>query len=326
MERFKENLMGDIPLFRTVIMLEVGVGISALVWITYGAVGAGFVFLYGCMVFVVANGSRTIRNQQSALKKANVELQEIADGLARSNAELRQFAYVASHDLQEPLRMVASYCQLLDRRYAEKLDRDGREFIAYAVDGANRMQGLINDLLAYSRLGTLGSRFQPVDIREVLDGVLVDLKAVIDDSDATVTSGHLPTVNADAAQMRQLFQNLTGNAIKYHGNRPARVHVEALREDGVWQFSVRDEGIGIESEYTDRIFGLFERLHGHEEYPGTGIGLAMAKKIVERHGGRIWVESQPGEGSTFYFTIPARGVQEFEEASAYGDSQRSQSH
>jgi signal transduction histidine kinase len=238
------------------------------------------------------------------VQRAENQLRELNDKLTRSNADLQQFAYVASHDLQEPLRMVASYTQLLARRYKGKLDADADEFIGYAVDGATRMQRLINDLLAFSRVTSQGKAFEPVDCNLLLEGVLRTLRLTIEENRAVVTYDALPKVKADSGQLGQLFQNLVSNAVKFHGSEPPRVHVSAERRNHEWVFSVQDNGIGVDPQYADRIFVIFQRLHNRDEYPGTGIGLALCKKIVERHGGRIWVESQPGRGTTFYFTIP----------------------
>jgi signal transduction histidine kinase len=225
--------------------------------------------------------------------------------LQRSNTELEQFAYVSSHDLQEPLRMVGSYTQLLSRRYKGKLDADADEFIGFAVDGVTRMQRLINDLLQYSRVGTKGKEPEPTDSGTVLERALANLKMTIEDNKATVTNDPLPAVMADDRQLEQLFQNLVGNAIKFHGAQPPQVHIRAERSNGCWMFVVKDNGIGIEPQYFDRVFQVFQRLHTIREYPGTGIGLAVCKKIVERHGGRIWVESEPGKGTSFQFTLSA---------------------
>ena len=235
------------------------------------------------------------------------ERKRAQEDLKRSNEELQQFAYVASHDLQEPLRMVASYVELLARRYQGRLDADADEFIGYAVDGATRMQALINGLLAYARVGTRGTPFEPADCGAVVDRAIVNLEITIRESGAAVTRDALPTVMADATQLTQVFQNLIGNAIKFRGEKRPEVHVTAERRDGEWRFAVRDAGIGIEPEFGERIFGVFVRLHARSEYPGTGIGLAICKRIVERHGGRIWAESTPGAGSTFYFTLSERG-------------------
>ncbi|HUW50649.1 MAG TPA: ATP-binding protein [Sulfuricella sp.] len=241
----------------------------------------------------------------SARKQAQQVLTRKTEDLARSNAELEQFAYVASHDLQEPLRMVASYTQLLARRYQGKLDQDADEFIAFAVDGANRMQRLINDLLTFSRVGTRGQPFAPTDCNAVLRDVLDNLQLSIEESGASVISDPLPTLMADASQLTQLFQNLIANAIKFHSGQAPQIHIGARRQDMEWIFSVRDNGIGIAPEFFERIFVIFQRLHSRAQYPGTGIGLAVCKRIVERHGGRIWVESELGQGSTFSFTLPA---------------------
>ncbi|MGA2656178.1 MAG: ATP-binding protein [Verrucomicrobiota bacterium] len=240
-------------------------------------------------------------------KRAEEQLRLTWADLERSNKELEQFAYAASHDLQEPLRMVSSYTQLLARRYRGRLDADADEFIAFAVDGADRMRNLIDDLLAYSRVGTRGGRFEPTDYAAALDQALANLKAAIQESGAVVTHDPLPTVMADSSQMVQLLQNLIGNAIKFHGQNLPRVHFSAVQTGNEWVFCVRDDGIGIDPQYAERIFNVFERLHTREEYPGTGIGLAICKKIVERHGGRIWVESQLAQGSAFYFTLPIGG-------------------
>jgi len=241
----------------------------------------------------------------TARKIADERLRAAAADLARSNAELEQFAYVASHDLQEPLRMVASYTQLLARRYTGKLDADADEFIGFAVDGARRMQELINDLLTYSRVGTRPLQLETVDSNRLVDQVVSDLAAAISDSQAEVTRDDLPTLRGDPTQLRQLFQNLIANGIKFHGpGKAARVHVSAVPEHAGWTFSVSDNGIGIEPQYQERIFALFQRLHSRADYPGTGIGLAICKKIVERHGGQIRVDSAPGRGTTFRFTLP----------------------
>jgi len=203
--------------------------------------------------------------------------------------------------------MVTSYLQLLERRYKDKLDSDAQEFINYAVDGSNRMKTLINDLLAYSRVGTRGKEFTLINCEEVLERVLSNLEVSIEENQGKVTHDPLPGVMGDDAQLESLFQNLIGNAIKFHGENPPRVHVGVKKEDKKWVFSVSDNGIGIDPQYFERIFIIFQRLHSREEYPGTGIGLAISKRIVERHGGRIWIESQPGKGSTFYFTLPIQG-------------------
>jgi PAS domain S-box-containing protein len=250
-------------------------------------------------VFAAARDVTERKRAEKALKKTLADLE-------RSNAELERFAYVASHDLQEPLRMVSSYAQLLEKRYKDKLDADAHDFIGYAVDGAKRMQNLINDLLTYSRVGTRSKPFEPTDCEEVFAAAIANLDVAIKENKAKVTHDPLPTVMADEGQLVQVFQNLISNGIKFHGKKPPHVHISAQAHHNDWVFSVKDNGIGIDPQYFDRIFIIFQRLHG-EGYPGTGIGLAVAKKIVNRHDGRMWIESQHGKGSTFYFTIPAKG-------------------
>ena len=244
-------------------------------------------------------------NDISERKRAEAELRETADELARSNIDLQQFAYVASHDLQEPLRAVAGCVQILQRRYKGQLDARADELIGHAVDGVRRMQTLIDDLLAYSRVGTRGKGFEATDANSVLKAALANLSASVTEAGAVVTHDDLPTVMADGAQLTQVFQNLLSNAIKFRGGRRPALHVGVRRGQGEWVFSVTDNGIGIEPGYFDRIFVIFQRLHTRNEYPGTGIGLAICKKIVDRRGGRMWVESEPGRGSTFFFTVPA---------------------
>jgi len=240
-------------------------------------------------------------------KKAEAQLLQKVEELNRSNEELGQFAYVASHDLQEPLRMVASYTQLLAKRYKGRLDSDADEFIAYAVDGSNRMQGLIQDLLAYSRAGTNGKVLHEISSENALKEALTNLRATMKESGAVVTHDSLPAIKTDDMQLAQVFQNLVGNAIKYRSAEVPHVHVSATKNRGnEWVFSVRDNGLGIDPQYFERIFVLFQRLHGRKEFKGTGIGLAICKKILERLGGRIWVESQLEKGSTFYFALPER--------------------
>ena len=244
------------------------------------------------------------KQAELALRSANEQLTCKAEELARSNGELEQFAYVASHDLQEPLRMISSYTQLIVRRYGDKLDTDAREFMDFIVDGAARMKRLIEDLLAYSRVGTRGKELKETDAEAALQKALTNLRVAVEESGAVVTHDVLPTVLADDTQLAQLFQNLIGNAIKFRGAAAPCIHVSVENAAEEWVFGVRDNGIGIEAKYFERIFMVFQRLHTKTEYPGTGIGLAICKKVVDRHGGRIWVESQAGQGSTFCFALP----------------------
>jgi PAS domain S-box-containing protein len=244
--------------------------------------------------------------QKEIAQRADAEasLRQSAQDLERSNRDLEQFAYVASHDLQEPLRAVGGYVKLLQHRFPDKLDAAAREYITGAAAGAERMQGLITDLLAFSRVGTQGGAFAPADLNALLSNALNNLQVTITESGAKITSDPLPTLPVDGTQIAQLFQNLIGNAIKFRSERAPEIQVGARQEEERWLFWVRDNGIGIEPQYSGRIFQIFQRLHTRKQYPGTGIGLAICKKIVERHGGEIWVESQLAQGSTFYFSIP----------------------
>ena len=234
-----------------------------------------------------------------------VAFDAMAAEVERSQKELEQFAYVASHDLQEPLRMVASYTELLGKRYRGNLDDRADKYIGYAVDGAKRMQALINDLLTYSRIGTRGKPFEPTDCGAVVREAIGNLQSSVDESGAQIVQGKLPMLRADRMQLVQVFQNLIANAIRYRSEAPPRIEISAERHATTWTFSVRDNGIGIAPEFLERIFIIFQRLHSRNEADGNGIGLAIVKKIVERHGGQVWVESQPGQGSTFLFTLRA---------------------
>ena len=256
------------------------------------------------------------RHRYAREHKARVESEEIAEAatgklyimvkeLEASNKDLQQFAYVASHDLQEPLRMVSSYVKLLGDRYKGRLDTDADDFIGFAVDGATRMQRLVEDLLAFSRVASRAKAFEPTDMAEVFQEVLANLAPSLQSANATVEAGDLPPVLGDRSQLGQLLQNLVVNGVKFHGPEPPLVQVQAVRDGEGWRFTVADNGIGIDLAQAGRLFQIFQRLH-RDEYPGTGIGLAVCKRIVERHGGRIWIESEPGKGSRFHFTIPDR--------------------
>ncbi len=244
-----------------------------------------------------------IINDITDRKQMESRLESTIEELQRSNRDLEQFAYVASHDLQEPLRMISSYTQLLAQRYEDKLDEKANLYIHYAVDGAVRMQLLINDLLAYSRIGSWKNPLETVDSHGLLGKAINNMKIKIRETKAIITNDRLPEIRADASQLVQLFQNLISNALKFHGELSPQVHVSAADNGQEWLFSVKDNGIGIDPQFSDKLFVIFQRLHTREEYPGSGIGLAICKKIVERHGGRIWFESEPGKGATFYFTI-----------------------
>lgn len=251
-------------------------------------------------------GASAISRDITARKRTEETLKRTMEELTRSNAELEQFAYIASHDLQEPLRAVAGMVQLLQQRYQGQLDERADEYIGHAVEASGRMQNLINDLLELSRVGRLGRSFSTTNMEQTLNSALINLQSTIQESQAEIAHDPLPALLGDEIQLTQVLQNLIGNAIKFRGARPPHIQVSAEKIEQRWRFAVRDNGIGIEPQYFERIFLVFQRLHTRREYSGTGIGLALCKKIVERHGGQIWVESQPGQGSTFYFTIPAR--------------------
>ncbi|HZA21999.1 MAG TPA: ATP-binding protein, partial [Dehalococcoidia bacterium] len=242
------------------------------------------------------------------LQSTNQALEQRVNQLDQANADLERFAYVASHDLQEPLRMVSGFSQMLQEKYQDQLDADAREYIWYLVDAAGRMRNLIQDLLAFSRVQTRGRPLEMVNCEEVLGWVLSNLQAAIEEAQAVVTHDPLPEVMGDATQLMQVFQNLLANAMKFRKLEPPRVHISVEGSGEEFIFSVTDNGIGIEPEFHQRIFEIFQRLHTRDRYPGTGIGLAICQRIIDRHGGRIWVESEPGQGSTFYFSLPATEV------------------
>ena len=246
----------------------------------------------------------SMENMAHSLKNAQENLEKKVEELARSNADLQQFAYVASHDLQEPLRTIASFSQLLAERYQGKLDSDADEFIAFIVAAANEMRTLIDDLLTFSRISTHAKPMEIVGGEALIHTILSRLQTVIQNENAVITCGKMPNFHADKGQMIQLFQNLISNAIKFHGKEPPQVHIQASRQQDTWVFSVKDNGIGIDAKYGKRIFEVFQRLHTKEAFSGTGIGLAVCKKIVERHGGKLTVISKPGKGATFFVSIP----------------------
>jgi PAS domain S-box-containing protein len=251
--------------------------------------------------------NKSLHAEIAERKRAEDKLKDAVRNLEHSNRELEQFAYIASHDLQEPLRTVSSYVELLGLRYKGNLDEKADRYIAFAIEGANRMSDLINDLLAYSRVGTTAKNFGPVNTSAAVNRATAVLRRSMKESGTVITTAELPEVFGDESQIVQLFQNLIANAVKFRKqNVPPRIHIGAARQNNEWTFSVQDNGIGIEPRFRERIFTIFQRLHTREEYPGTGVGLAICKRIVERHGGRIWVESDAGKGSSFYFTIPDR--------------------
>jgi len=261
---------------------------------------------YLMSAFPTPDGISVLGSDITERHRTQRELAEKAAALAKSNAELQQFAYVASHDLQEPLRMVISYLTLLEKRYRDKMDSNANEYIQFAVDGGKRMKELIDDLLSYSRVDAGGKPFVPVEMNVLVSKTLLQLKVPIEESKATIAVDPLPTVEADESQIMQVLQNLIANAIKFRGQAPPKIHIMALSMAGEWIFAVKDNGIGLDMKYSEKIFQMFQRLHTKDQYPGTGVGLAIAKKIVERHGGRIWVESEEGKGAAFFFTVPIR--------------------
>jgi light-regulated signal transduction histidine kinase (bacteriophytochrome) len=251
-------------------------------------------------------GVSTIVHDVTESYEAHRRLERSSKELARSNSELEQFAYVASHDLQEPLRMVTGFMGLLQKKYGNTLGDEADEYIGFATDGARRMQGLIDDLLTYSRVGSRGRNPEAVDLGDLARSVCQNLHAMIEESGATIAQGALPTVNADRQQMGQLYQNLVANAVKFHGDQAPQIELGAERGRGEWRMFVRDHGIGVPPEHRENVFVIFRRLHSREEYQGSGIGLAVCKRIVERHQGRIWVDTTVGGGATFWFTLPDR--------------------
>jgi signal transduction histidine kinase len=305
-------ILGGFGLLLAIIGLRVlspGVAIDNVFWSTVLATALGSVagLAIGTHEARAVSRARDAEQRSQELAHTKAELQETVERLRTSNERLEQFAYAASHDLQEPLRMVSSYLQLLEHRYRDDLDADAREFIDFAVDGADRMRAMVEGLLKYSRATTNEQSMEETDADAVLEDTLTDLQLKIEETDATITTEELPTVTADPDQLAQVFQNLLSNALEYSGDNPPQVYVSAERTDDAWRFAVADEGIGIEPAYQERIFNVFEQLHQDDDAAETGaggIGLALSQRIIERHGGEMWVDSEPGAGATFYFTIP----------------------
>lgn len=282
--------------------------ISAIVETTVNILGGGFYYSHPLIHFwnmaILMAIYIVVATLISFLRDAYEREQEKAVELARSNTDLKAFAHIVSHDLKEPLRVITGFLALLEKRYKDKLDKNAMEYIQFTVDGAKRMDVLIKDILEYSQVGIKNKEFKPLDCIFVLNKAIFNLQVAIQESGAVVTHENLPAVMADSALLTSLFQNLLGNAIKFHGAEAPKVHISAERKEDEWVFSVRDNGIGIDPQFQEQIFAAFRRLYTRDEYPGTGIGLATCKKIVEYHGGRIWAESEPGKGSTFFFTLP----------------------
>ncbi len=300
-ESFKKLLKGEIPEPREIQLYNKE---KNLMWVH---VSVSLIKFRGeNLIQILIQDINELKEAELNLKKSKKKLEKTLEALKRSNENLQHFAYIASHDLQEPLRMVTSYTQLLERRYKDKLDDSAIDFINFAMEGASRMKQLINALLAYSRVDTRGKPFESLNCEDILETVLSNLRVSIMETNAEITNDPLPNIMVDNTQMIQLFQNLIGNAIKFKGDNPPRIHVSAKKENHEWIFSVKDNGIGIDKKYFERIFVIFQRLHTREEYSGSGIGLAICKKIVERHGGKIWVESELEKGTTFYFSIPIK--------------------
>jgi signal transduction histidine kinase len=286
-----------------------------LIYFWNAGVLLGFFLIFGFVLSVLRKEYKDrmrlieeLRDSLDEVRSTKADLEQKSQELIRSNEDLKEFAYAVSHDLQEPLRVVAGFVKLLGKRYKGRLDRNADDFIEYAVEGIQRMQMMIKDLLEYSQVGIKGKDFRPIDCSSVVVQAVANLKTAAEESHAAVTFDNLPTVMADEMQLIRLFQNLIGNAIKFKDGETPEVHISAEKKENNWVFSVHDNGIGIDPKSLDKIFAVFQRLHTRGEYPGTGIGLAVCKKIVERHGGRIWVESEPGRGATFFFTLPYKKV------------------